>query len=97
MEYRDWVEATYAKVIEKFGIVHQATVAIEEAAELTKELTKFVRTGKPNIMHLAEEIADMEVCIAQLKQHFELEQSVDLFKRFKLERLEHFYLEGGQL
>ena len=85
----------YKSLEEKFGRNHQLAVAIEECAELQKELTKAIR-GKANDMHIAEEIADLEVCLDQLKLFFDPEgMHVKLFKDFKLKRLETFFLKGG--
>lgn len=81
-------------IIKKKGQKHQMTVAIEELAELTKVLTKAVR-GKPDDMHIAEEIADVEICLTQLKLMFDpTGRKVDTFMQFKIKRLGLFYLEG---
>jgi NTP pyrophosphatase (non-canonical NTP hydrolase) len=84
----------YVKLIEKFGTAHQTAVAIEELAELAKELTKALR-GKSNDMRIAEEIADVTICIEQLSRMYNVKEGmVDLFRKFKLDRLEQFYVEG---
>ena len=81
-------------IITKNGTKYQMGVAIEECAELIKELTKFLR-DKGSVMHLCEEIADVEVCLAELKLMIPKAQTqISLFKRFKLKRLEKLYLEG---
>lgn len=84
----------YFELEKKFGRNHQLTVAIEECAELIKELTKATR-GKENDMRIAEEIADVEICLEQLKLFYdESGAKVRVFKRFKLERLRKFFIEG---
>jgi len=84
----------YAQILDKNGLKHQYTVAIEELAELTKELTKAIR-DKVSYAHICEEIADVEICIAQIKQTIPRAQTqVNLFKTFKLKRLEKLYIEG---
>jgi len=84
----------YRKLEEKFGRNHQLDVAIEECAELIKVLSKAVR-GKENDMQICEEIADVEVCIDQLKLFYDPTGiNVALFRGFKLRRLENFFIKG---
>ena len=88
-------EELYKKLEQKFGRNHQLDVAIEECAELIKALSKAVR-GKEDDMKISEEIADVEVCIDQLKLFYDpTGANVALFKSFKLRRLENFFIEGG--
>lgn len=83
-------------IIKKNGHKYQMGVAIEELAELTKELTKALR-DKPSTMKMCEEIADVEICIAQLKLMLPRSQmQINLFKAFKMKRLEKLYLEGSE-
>ena len=49
-----------------YGKTSQCTVCMEEMAELTKELSKNLR-GQDNAAHIAEEIADVEIMLEQLK------------------------------
>lgn len=58
------------KTIESFGVNHQIDIAIEEMAELTKELIKFKR-GKSNKYEIQEEIADVRIMIEQLRIIFD--------------------------
>lgn len=51
--------------IEKYGKVNQTIVAIEEMAELTKELTKGLR-GEQNRNQITEEVADVYVVLDQV-------------------------------
>ena len=84
----------YDAILNKNGIKHQYTVAIEELSELTKELTKAIR-DKGSHAHICEEIADVEICLAQIKQTIPRSAvQVQLFKSFKLRRLEKLYIEG---
>lgn len=84
----------YDAIINKNGWKHQYTVAIEELAELTKELTKAIR-DKASVMHICEEIADVEICLAQIKRTLpRSNEQVKLFKDYKLKRLEVLYIEG---
>lgn len=85
----------YKKIFEKNGPEYQAAICIEECAELTKELTKYIR-GKANRMKVAEEIADVILCVYSLINYFEFEEDVKLFFDFKMQRLKHFYVEGDE-
>lgn len=80
-------EELYDEAIKKFGAPMQLVVCIEEMAELAKELTKAYR-GYRNNAHLAEEIADVEITVEQMKRYFKLEIPVKCQKDKKLLRLE---------
>lgn len=81
-------------IIDKNGKEYQATVAIEELAELMKELTKMIR-GKGSETRICEELADVEICLAQIKLMFpRSKQQISLFKNYKLKRLRTLYIEG---
>lgn len=62
-------------------------MVFEEMSELQKELCKALR-GSINQDNIAEEIADVEIMLEQMKLLFEVESQVDKFKEYKLERLE---------
>ena len=69
-----------------YGAQMQAVVAVEEMAELTKELCKFQRGGlRPE--KLAEELADVELLLAQLRILFGNAEAVEKWKAKKLLRL----------
>lgn len=86
----------YKKLRKINGDAHQRGVAIEELAELMKELAKFNR-GKGVNMRVCEEIADVEIVLEQMKFIHDPENiRVPLFKRFKLERLSEFNVKGGE-
>lgn len=65
----------------------QKVVAMEEMAELQKELSKNMR-GKENKIEIAEEIADVEIMLEQMKLLFDIEKEVEEEKKYKLKRLE---------
>ena len=69
-----------------FGISHQITKAIEEMAELTKELCKW-KDGEDNEDHIAEEIADVLITIDQLILYFKAEEHIADIRKEKLHRL----------
>lgn len=58
-------ETTLTKVLEKYGYDIQKDIAIEEMAELIKEIIKEKR-GYENFEMLKEEIADVYIMILQL-------------------------------
>ncbi len=80
-------EETYRQAIEKWGAEEQICMVFEEMAELQKELCKKLR-GKENTIEIAEEIADVEIMLEQMKLLFDIEEGVEKYKKFKLERLE---------
>ena len=59
----------YQAAVEHFGEKSQIIVAIEEMSELIKELTKWER-GIGSTAGIAEEIADVEIMLQQLKYIF---------------------------
>ena len=84
--------------IRTFGKESQKVVAIEELAELQKELTKDLR-GKPNLQKIAEEMADVEIVLEQLELIYGvgLIQQKQAFKENKLKRLvERINLENDR-
>ena len=76
----------YAKALKKWGVEMQATVAIEEMSEVIKEITKAMR-GELNREHLAEEIADATIMLEQLRQMFNINDSVESWMDYKIAAL----------
>lgn len=76
----------YRQAIEKWGTA-QIIIAFEEMAELQKELSKYLR-GRENTTEIAEEIADVEIMLEQMKVLFGIEDIVKDYKNQKLRRLE---------
>ena len=56
----------FTRAIRLFGDESQKIMAIEEMSELIKELTKELR-HRGDVAHIAEEVADVEITLAQLK------------------------------
>lgn len=76
-----------------FGYSHQATKAIEEMSELTKELCK-EKDGQKNEQQIAEEIADVLITLDQLIIYHKLCKSVAEWREIKLHRLrQNIFLE----
>lgn len=72
--------------IERYGNTSQLIVAMEEMAELTKELSKFFR-GAHNEDAIAEEIADVRIMLEQLEIMFDCAGAAAVYKAAKMERL----------
>jgi len=75
----------YKGLRNKFGDECQIIVAIEELAELQKELTKLLRCNS-NLEAIAEEMADVEIMLEQLKMMFNNQKAVAAIKNKKLHR-----------
>lgn len=83
----------YKKAIEKWGVSLQLVMLMEESAELIQATSKVLRKGdKENSVwrKLAEEIADVEIMIEQIKICAKLKEFaklVEIEKHDKLLRL----------
>lgn len=79
-------------MLAKFGVVKQTYIVAEELNELQKELFKTNRGVKDNL-HLAEEIADVEICLEQLKVAYpEAAKLVPRYVQAKIDRTVARYL-----
>jgi hypothetical protein len=83
MEFTDICRAT----VKKFGEGVQLAMVFEEMAELQKELCKDLR-GKGDWNYIAEEVADVEIMLGQVKEMFKIHDDVEGWKIKKLARLE---------
>ena len=77
---------TYNEAVRTYGKHSQLIMAMEEMAELTKELSKSIR-GEHNTDAISEEMADVEIMLEQLKVIFKNRAAVDRVKCAKLDRL----------
>jgi len=59
-------EELYLRAIDLWGRDAQIIMAIEEMAELTDKLTKFLRGREVSLNGIAEEIADVRIMLEQL-------------------------------
>jgi len=84
----------YKKSIEKWGKGLQILMLHEEMAELQKETCKELR-DKGDIVKLAEEVADVEIMLEQVKFMLKINQLVEESKIGKLKRLEEI-LDGEE-
>lgn len=83
------------KNAEYYGYKRQSQQAIEECAELIQAINKYNRllngeyTGKEKkiVANLMEELADVEICIEQLKHFLEItDTKINNIKEFKINR-----------
>lgn len=65
----------YKRAIEKYGQDMQLVIAMEELAELQKEVSKVIR-GKWDFGHLLEELADVRIMVEQIEMMFNLGPAV---------------------
>ena len=72
--------------IARYGENAQMIIAMEEMAELTKELSKFLR-GAHNEDAIAEEIADVRIMLDQLEIMFDCAGAAAVYRAAKVERL----------
>ncbi len=81
--------AIFSQAIKKWGVDAQAAMAIEEMAELTKELCKLKRQGYTytdvTIQPLIEEIADVRLMVDQVAYMFDI-NGQDMYD-FKLNKI----------
>ena len=79
---REWMTAVCQRAVDAWGKQSQLVICMEETAELTKELSKNLR-GQDNDLGIAEEIADVEIMLEQLKLIFDIRPDVENMKKRK--------------
>lgn len=84
MNYQEIIDI-YKQAIDLYGEKAQKLMAIEEMAELTKEICKDFR-GKMDREHLIEEMADVLITMDQLMIMYEI--SVDEFQQMRERKIE---------
>lgn len=85
-------EEIFTKAIKQYGEKAQVDVAIEEMSELIQAILH-ERRGREN--NIAEEIADVEIMLSQLKMIYMCKHQVAEFKHKKILRLaERLGLKG---
>ena len=78
------------KAVDTYGEDSQINMAVEEMSELIKALMKLRRNDvdkKEIFRNIAEEIADVEIMLEQLKLIFNCFSLVETEKEFKINRL----------
>ena len=85
------------KVIDACGKDHQIDIAIEEMSELTKALLKDRRYHTAQTkMDVAEEMADVFICLEQLTIMYQNMCAVEQMEKEKLSRLERRLNDDGK-
>lgn len=74
------------RALDTHGSWAQVMMVFEEMSELQKELCKYIR-GRGSFEHIAEEIADVEIMLEQMKLLFHCADEVRDWRRRKVERL----------
>ena len=82
----------YEKCLEKWGLLSQILMVAEESCELTHAALGLNRASKQEgaLDHFAEEIADVELMIDEMKHYYHYEnlrERVDAWRLEKEERL----------
>ena len=73
--------------IDTYGTEKQSMVCMEECAELIQAISKRVRKGIVANDNLAEEIADVLICIEQLKMMYSISDSkIEQWIEYKMNR-----------
>ena len=76
----------YRAALAAWGADAQTLMVFEEMAELQKELCKAAR-GRDNREQIAEEIADVEIMLEQMKVLHRCAEAVAAYRESKLRRL----------
>lgn len=91
-------EKTFCAALRIYGAQSQITMVFEEMAELQKELCKFLRgdVDAEALSRIAEEIADVEIMLDQMKLEFKCSDAVEEWRAQKVARLrERLEVLGG--
>jgi len=82
----DVERAIFEEAIIACGSEHQQKKLLEEMAELQKEICKHW-DGAPNLAQIADEMADVEIMLDQMKLIFHNSGLVHQRREYKVERL----------
>lgn len=81
---------TLHRAISIFGKQNQKMQSIEELMELQKALFENVHRGTDNRVNIVEEMADVEIMLAQLRDIYNVkEEELNKIKDYKIGRLDH--------
>lgn len=79
----------YADALSTYGLTGQLLKALEELTEVQLEIYRIME-GRPNVLHLAEEVADATLMLEQIRTFFGINEEVCKFMDAKVLRLQHF-------
>lgn len=81
------------KIADHYELNAQLNVATEELAELIQAIARFRRVDENDMLELeirknlvAEEMADVEVMLAQIKYLMKIDEKVEAVAKYKIER-----------
>ena len=81
---------TIHRVINIFGAQNQKMQALEELMELQSALFENVHRETDNRKNIVEEVADVEIMLAQIKEIFDIKpKEIEEIQDYKLRRLDH--------
>ena len=81
---------TIHRVISTFGERNQKMQTLEELMELQSAIFENVHRGTDNRKNIVEEIADVEIMMAQMKEVFNIKpEEIQEIQDYKLTRLNH--------
>ena len=81
---------TIHRVINVFGAQNQKMQALEELMELQSALFENVHRETDNRKNIVEEVADVEIMLAQIKEIFDIKpKEIEEIQDYKLRRLDH--------
>lgn len=79
-------KTVFQTAINEYGSYAQSMMLLEEMSELQKEICKSYR-GKDNAEQIAEEIADVEIMLAQVKMIYDVAEDAEKWREAKVKRL----------
>lgn len=79
-------KTVFETAIMEYGAYAQSMMLLEEMSELQKEICKSYR-GKDNAEQIAEEIADVEIMLAQVKMIYGVAEDAEKWRNAKVKRL----------
>ena len=82
------------RAVSHYGSIHQVMVAIEEMAELTKELLKHHNRGENRVLEITEEMADVQIMLWQLSVILDNGEEVNKAVESKVKRQERRMNKG---
>ena len=84
----------YGRAVNTFGMNAQEWVFVGEVGELLDDIADYKR-GRCSVDDIAEEIADVEITLEQLKEIYQCHGAVAYWKQIKTERLEKLIEEAN--
>lgn len=84
------------RAVDTYGEDAQLKMVLEEMSELQKEICKQWR-GKDNAGNVAEELADLEIMLDQVRLMFGFDNEVEQYRDAKLRRLKERLDEEDRL